>query len=132
LNNILSTAPNRALQPTIIAIKSDKKAGLLSRSKANPTKASGTLTLYPTSYTLEMLAPAYKKFVAVTNVFNADGTEADASIGQAANSGMNLLKVIDSDKYCTISGQSGYTYEITYTAVDYHGKVAAKKFYVKF
>ena len=78
-----------------------------------------------------MLAPAYKKFVAVTDVWNADGTEAAASVGQAAN-GENMKKVIDSEKSCTLNGQAGYIYEISYSAVDYHGKVTTKKFYVQF
>ena len=131
LNSIFSKYPNAALQPVLVA-KTGDKVKLLSRTKANPTTVSGSLTLYPTSYSLELLAPAYKKFVAVTNVFNADGSEAAASIGVAANQGQNMLKVIDSEKSCTLSGQAGYIYEITYSAVDYHGKVVAKRFYVKF
>ena len=130
LNSFFSKAPNAALQPILIA-KTGDNARLLSRSKYNPTKASGSLTLYPTSYSLELLAPAYKKFVAVTDVWNADGTEAAASVGQAAN-GENMKKVIDSEKSCTLNGQAGYIYEISYSAVDYHGKVTTKRFYVKF
>ena len=130
LNSIFSKAPNKALQPVLIA-KSGNNAKLLSQAKYKPTKVSGTLTLYPTSYNLELLAPAYKKFVAVTDVFNADGSEAAASIGQAAN-GENMKTVIDSEKSCTMNGQAGYIYEISYSAVDYHGKVTTKKFYVQF
>lgn len=130
LNSIFSSAPNRALQPVLVA-KTGDKVRLLSRSLITPTKVSGSLTLYPTSYSLELLAPAYKKFVAVTDVFNADGSEAAASVGQAAN-GENMLKVIDSEKTCTMNGQAGYIYEISYSAVDYHGKVTTKKFYVQF
>ena len=131
LNSIFSKAPNRALQPILVA-KSGDKISLLSRSKSNPTKVSGSsLTLIPTSYTLELFAPAYKKFIAVTDVWNAAGNPAAASVGQAAN-GENMLKVIDSEKTCTINGQAGYTYEIAYSAIDYHGKVVIKRFYVKF
>lgn len=130
LNSIFSSAPNRALQPVLVA-KTGDKIKLLSRSMISPTKVSGSLTLYPTSYSLELLAPAYKKFVAVTDVFNADGSEAAASIGQAAN-GENMKTVIDSEKSCTMNGQAGYIYEISYSAVDYHGKVTTKKFYVQF
>jgi hypothetical protein len=43
-----------------------------------------------------------------------------------------MLKVIDSEKTCTMNGQAGYTYEVAYSAVDYHGKVVIKRFYVKF
>ena len=131
LNSIFSKTPNKALQPVLVA-KSGDKISLLSRSKSNPTKVSGSsLTLIPTSYTLELVAPAYKKYIVVSDVFNADGSEAAASIGKSAN-GENMAKVIDSEKTCTINGQSGYIYEISYNAVDYHGKIVNKRFYVQF
>lgn len=131
LNSFFSKTPNKALQPILVA-KSGDKISLLSRAKSNPTKVSGSsLTLIPTSYTLELFAPAYKKFIAVTDVWDAAGNPAAASIGQAAN-GENMLKVIDSEKTCTINGKAGYTYEIAYSAIDYHGKVVIKRFYVKF
>ena len=131
MNSIFSKAPNKALQPVLIG-KSGNKISLLSRSKSNPTKVSGSsLTLIPTSYTLELVAPAYKKYIVVSDVFNADGSEAAASIGKGAN-GENMAKVIDSEKTCTINGQSGYIYEISYNAVDYHGKIVNKRFYVQF
>ena len=131
LNSIFSKAPNLALQPCIIAIANDK-AKMLSQTFSKPTKISGnTVDLVPTSYSLELLAPAYKKFVAVTNVWKADGTEAPAADGKAAN-GENMLKVIDSEKTCTLNGQAGYTYQISYSAVDYHGKIVTRKFYVQF
>ena len=131
LNHWISVFPNKALQPTLLAITGDKKAGILSQSFAMPTKASGTsLTLVPTTFTLETLAPAYKKFVAVTNVWK-DGAEAPAAKGKAAN-GTNMLKVIDSEKTCTLNGEAGYLYEVSYSAVDYHGKIVTKRFYVQF
>jgi hypothetical protein len=131
LNHWISVFPNKALQPTLLAITGDKKAGILSQSFAMPTKATGSLTLVPTTFTLETLAPAYKKFVAVTDVWKADRTKADASIGKAAN-GTNMLKVIDSEKTCTLNGEAGYIYEVSYSAVDYHGKIVTKRFYVQF
>ena len=131
LNSIFSKTPNKALQPVLIA-KDGKKIGLLSKSKKNPTKVNGSsLTLIPTSYTLELVAPAYKKYIVVSDVFKADGSLAEASIGKAAN-GENMNKIIDSEKTCTINGQSGYIYEISYNAVDYHGKIVNKRFYVQF
>ena len=131
LNHWISVFPNKALQPTLLAVTGNNKAGILSQSFAMPTKASGTsLTLVPTTFTLETLAPAYKKFVAVTNVWK-DGAEAPAAKGKAAN-GTNMLKVIDSEKTCTLNGEAGYLYEVSYSAVDYHGKIVTKRFYVQF
>ena len=137
LNGWIQTVPNKALQPTIIAVNSNNKAGILSQSLYLPTLANSSLTLVPTSYTLEMLAPAYKKFVAVTDVFDATTKAAlplaDAKAKAAtANGGNNMMKVIDSDKSCTLAGEVGYIYEVTYSAVDYHGKVVNKRFYVQF
>ena len=131
LNSFFSKTPNKALQPILIA-KDGKKIGILSKVKSKPTKVNSTsLELVPTSYTLELFAPAYKKFIAVTDVWDASGNPAAASIGKAAN-GDNMLKVLDSEKTCTMNGQAGYTYEIAYSAIDYHGKVVIKRFYVKF
>ena len=132
MNSIFSQTPNKALQPVLVG-KSGDKIGILSRSKSNPTKVNGSsLTLIPTSYTLELLAPAYKKFVVVSDVDNGNGLwNANVSEGQSAN-GENMGQVIDSEKTCTINGKAGYTYEIAYSAVDYHGKVVVKRFYVQF
>ena len=137
LNGWFQKYPNAVLQPIIIAKVGDK-AKVLGRTKNFATKANGTLTLVPTSYTLEMLAPSYKKVLAVTNVFDAT-TKVELPLADAkakaavANQGENMLKVIDDGQsYCTFSGEVGYIYEITYSAVDYHGKITNKKFYVQF
>ena len=135
VNNRLTKWINRApglLHLTLVANENDK-VGILSQSKLLPTKASGELKLIPTTYSLELVAPTYKKFVAVTDVFNADGTNADVAKAKAANAnGTNMAKVIEGDTTCTLKGESGYIYEVTYTAVDYFGKVALRKYYVKF
>jgi hypothetical protein len=110
--------------------------GMLSMAKKKPTKVNGSIEIVPTSYSLELLAPAYKKFVAVTDVFDGTGTGLPVatakSLATAAN-GANMGKVVDSDKICTLNaGTSGYIYEITYAAVDYFGKSSIRKYYVKF
>lgn len=111
---------------------------LLSNSVDAPTKAkAGEFTLIPTTYTLQYFAPVYKKFVAVTNVYDA-ATKAELDLGEAkavaaaANGGENMFKVVDGQDLCTFTGEAGKVYELTYTAVDYHGVVMIKKFYVEF
>ena len=138
LNVLFSKAPNKALQPTMIAQETaSNKAGILSQSLSMPTKANSALTLVPTSYTLELLAPAYKKYVAVTNVYDAT-TKAELALADAkskaaaANGGENMNKVIDFQTTCTLAGEVGYIYEVTYSAIDYQGKVVMRKFYVQF
>lgn len=128
---------HRSLYITMIG-QQDGKMAMLSNNLVNPTKANaGELTLVPTTYSLQYFAPIYKKFVAVTNVYDAN-TKAELDLGEAqslaaaANGGENMLKVVDGLKNCTFEGESGKIYELTYTAVDFLGVVMIKKFYVEF
>ena len=138
LNSKLTNCINTSTSIMHIALmaNSGNRVGILSQTKAIPTVAPGELDLYPTTYNLELLAPAYKKFVAVSDVYNLDGTPADLSVAkakaQAANGGENMNKVINGSVACKFNGEPGYIYEVLYTAVDYFGKVALKKYYVRF
>ena len=138
-NHILRVMNNahRTLFITMFGEQNGKFA-LLSNSVDKPTKAAaGEYTLIPTTYTLQYFAPVYKKFVAVTNVYDA-ATKQELALGEAqslakaANGGVNMFKVVDGLDNCTIKGETGKIYELTYTAVDYHGVVMIKKFYVEF
>lgn len=138
-NHILRVMNNahRSLYITMFGLQ-DNKVALLSRDLVLPTKASnGELTLVPTTYSMQYFAPIYKKFVAVTNVYDAktkaelDVAEAK-SLAAAANGGENMFKVVDGLQNCTLKGEAGKIYELTYTAVDYLGVVMIKKFYVEF
>ncbi len=125
---------DRSLQLCVVG-SVDNKMALLSQSVYNPTKVSGSsMTLFPTTYSLELFAPAYKKFVAVTNVFDAS-TGAQAanyeSLAKAANGNL-MAEVFEGRKKCTINGTSGYIYEVAFAALDFHGKICVKKFYVQF
>lgn len=74
-----------------------------------------------TSYTAELLAPAYKKYVHVTSM------PAGATV-----TGANLNKVIDGNVYkIGFKANKPGTYGITYEAADYAGKTVKKTFYVK-
>jgi len=116
----------------VIARQENGAVAMLSKSLSMPTKATGKLDLIPTSFTFELFAPAYKKIVAVTNVYKADGTPAEKSLAVQANSGENMAKVIDGKVVATLEGQAGYIYEVTLAAVDYHAKEVKEKFYVQF
>lgn len=95
----------------------------------------------PTTFSAEILAPAFKKLVGVTNVYSSDysksaqdGDETCLMALKKANAseGMNTVYSGPQDVlFLTDSAYAGYVYEIAYTAVDYSGKVVAKKYYVK-
>lgn len=142
-DNLLGNGnPNLRLQSQLFY---PDKVGLLhpvSNSKGMPTPLTGTgaIELDISSYTSEILAPAFQKFVAVTNVYK-DGQDADSSaeLMQAlkyANNNANYFNlVIPGDRYGVVftpdPSVTGATYEIVYSALDYHGSISQRKYYVK-
>ena len=137
-------SPNKYLQPVMFA-RSAQGIGRVSQSKYLPTVlTTNTMNLIPTSWTAEIIAPAFKKFIAVTNVIDgADAAKSAQTVGgdykaalDAANTG-DLKKVLSGDRQqvafkadSRFNGR-GYIYELLYTALDYDGKIVARKFYVK-
>lgn len=126
LNNKLCNAINSLndkLQPAMF-VKTTNGFGMLSQSKNMPTAIESGAVLVPTTYTAELLAPASKKYVAITAV---DGSTDNLA---AANTG-DLNKVLEGDvRAVEFNGQAGKTYELTYAALDYAGNVSTVKYYV--
>ena len=117
---------NSLLQPAMFYVTNGGSWGQLARESegASYLKLQGgkaSTVLVASSYTGEIFAPAYKKYVHVTS----------APTG-AHVSGVNLNKVIDGNLHkIGFEADKAGTYEITYEAVDYSGFKVAKKFYVK-
>ena len=116
----------------------DNTTHFLRSAKNYPSVAeNGTITLIPISWNLEIVAPICRKHVAVTNVFSSTGNAQDGN-GEcksaliAANAQSNMNEVIDGTvRKIELSGlRSGLTYEIAYSALDFHGKISTKKYYV--
>ena len=129
---------NKTLQP-ILLVQTADGFQQLSQTIYNPTvMSSGNVNFIPTSYTAEVIAPAYKKLVGVTNVYSmdrsknaqVDGGDCLAALN-AANAKAGVAEIIDGDtQVVDFTAQKGYIYEVTYTSVDFSGMVVAKKFYV--
>lgn len=118
---------NRALQPTLLAIQSDNTINRVSGIKTNPLVCGANTELFPTSYSVEYFAPAYKKFVVVTEIGGKKATAADnKALGE------NLGVILDSgnNQKVTISPAAGETYTVVYSAVDYQGVVRTNTYYV--
>ena len=121
VNTVISAAnkfidnANQYLQPIMLGVANDG-AFRLSEVKEIPTvvKANGenAIILAPTSYTLELLAPAYKKSIKVgtTELNNATLDGATKSVVANLKSGLN---------------------EIEYSTMDFYGNVVTKKYYVE-
>ena len=137
LANIINSVNSR-LQPVMFA-SDDSGIKNLSQTKNYPTKFAGTtLTLAPTTWTMELAVPVCRKHVAVTNVFKGDksaqgGDAACLTALKAANAGgKNINERLDGQTHdLSLAGlKAGYVYELAYSALDYHGKIATRKFYL--
>lgn len=145
--NVYLENPNQLLQP-FLAYESNGSYHHMSMSEAIPTEfkfgTGNAIELIPTSYTAEILAPAFQKFIAVTNViapdFSVSAQSGDATcqaLADYANKTENFMNTVIPGKQTGIvfapdpAHTEGYIYEITYAAVDYNGYNVAKKFYVR-
>lgn len=141
INNFLAD-PNSYLQP-VIFYKNNGGVGILSNVKNDPTilvKAGGdAFSLYLSSYSAEIVAPAFKKFVAVTNVYDADGNSvlaansADVKAINAKSAMFNKVLPGNTIRAAVAASnmKAGLTYEIVYQGVDYSGVTSTQKFYIK-
>lgn len=116
---------NKFLQPAMFATDGNNWVKLPTIDSGAPyvkmTNGKANVLLLPTSYTLEYLAPAYKKYITVKDPSDATVT------------GENIGKVISGNIH-----KAGFTatkeglYTITYDAVDYTGgKAKTKTFFIK-
>ncbi|MCH5247324.1 MAG: hypothetical protein J1E99_04115 [Muribaculaceae bacterium] len=133
-NDFLSN-PNQYLQVMMAYEGVDGAIHRLSQVKDFPTpveaasNAKEGIVLYPTTYTAELVAPAYKKYVAVVGVTGGTDAENKAEL-KAANSG-NLNTVLPGTTVgIGFSPKAGFTYEILYTAIDFHGYTSTATYYV--
>lgn len=141
INNFLEN-PNDYLQP-VIFYKNNGGVGILSNVKGDPTKlvkaGGNAFSFFLSSYSAEIVAPAFKKFVAVTNVYDAKGNSvlsANSADVKAINANSAMLnKVLPGNTIRaavnTTNMKAGLTYELVYQAVDYSGVVSTQKFYIK-
>lgn len=117
---------NSLLQPAMFYVTSNGSWGQLAREKEGASYlklqgAKASTILVASSYTGEILAPAYKKYVHVT----------DAPAG-AHVTGENLNKIIDGNLHkIGFEADKAGDYELTYEAVDYTGHYVSKTFWIK-
>ena len=126
---------NAYLQVTMLYETEDGDLAQLSNSGAGASQitAGKDAVLYPTSYTADIVVPAYKKFVAFTKVNGASDSKQAALLSQL-NTGDYLNQVLDGNtkaiKLNVPSSFSGKTLELTYSALDYSGWSSTRKFYI--
>ena len=132
----LVNSTNERFQPFMVA-STNKGMKFLSGSKNYPTKLTKDIKFFATSQTMELIVPMARKHVAVTNVFKGDASAQDGNSDcksklTAANSGEKMNVVLDgNERVIELNGlASGYVYEIAFSALDFQGKIATRKYYV--
>ena len=133
LNNKLCGAINSVhdrLQPNML-LKTEDGFAMLSQVEKKPTELdAANCVLVPTTYTGELLVPAFKKYVAVVNVKDAEGNDVTSAEIANVNTGKLNTVLAGSTTEIEFAGKSGYTYEIVYSALDYSGKYSNVRYYV--
>lgn len=128
--------PNHYLQVTMLYSANDGAFHQVSNSSVAPTtlvlNGGDGITLHPTSYTYDMIAPSFKKYVAVTKVYDTKTGATDEVLTKAANNEAGLLNTVFPGNYTDVALKltKGYTYEIVYSSLDYHGVTSTRKFYI--
>ncbi len=128
--------PNHYLQVTMLYSANDGAFHQVSNSSVAPTtlvlNGGDGITLHPTSYTYDMIAPSFKKYVAVTKVYDTKTGATDEALTKAANNEAGLLNTVFPGNYTDVALKltKGYTYEIVYSSLDYHGVTSTRKFYI--
>lgn len=115
---------NKLLQPTILYVDQNGNPNTLSTiggRLGTRFVGTGAITLYATSWTAELLAPAYKKSISVLE----KGATVTLTNGKSAAEPFDgsVNKVI-------FNAEKAGTYTIVYTAIDYSGVVVDKTFNV--
>jgi hypothetical protein len=114
---------NWAIQPTLLIATGDEVShpNVYSEATTFTRYDAGEVTLLPTSWSAEALAPAFKKLVVITNV--EDGTPVNGDL---------LGKVLPgSVKEIPFTIESGKTYKIQYSAMDYEGNIRTLSYIIK-
>lgn len=136
INNFLKN-PNSYLQ--VMMAYETKNDGLhqLSNSYNDPSyfnQAGGnSIELFATSYTAELVAPSYLKFVAVTRAWNVNTKTEAPAVAKDVNTASEHLNVVRpgrQQRFGLTGLKSGYKYEIVYTSLDYRGYTSTNLYYL--
>lgn len=123
---------NKLLQPTILYVDQNGNPNTLSTiggRLGTRFVGTGATTLYPTSWTAELLAPAYKKSISVET---ENGTPVDPKIASVTlTDGTSAAEPFaGSVNKVIFNAEKAGTYTIVYKAIDYSGVVVEKTFNV--
>ncbi len=133
INNILAN-PNAYLQVMMAYRGADGQLHHLSTNPNDPTRLVGNgegVELFATSYSAELIAPSYKKVVAViaeNGLITRNGTlnkiNTDSELNQILPGRQQRIALN------TEAMEEGNVYTILYTSMDYAGHTSTRRYYV--
>ena len=146
INKVINNA-EYALQPVLLSYDSNKKLSRMTSNQYAPKvvklngQSEAAIALQPTTMNLEIVSPAFKKHLAISNVIHSSGTvsalggdAASKEIMKKANASLKANEVfegIHALRTLTVdSSMKGYILEVVYTALDYNGQISGKKYYI--
>ena len=135
--------PNRYIQPALVAKCNQLGYFYPSRLYLAPTQVQKgqKIEFRPTTLTAEVVAPAFKKYVAVSGAWSVDDiNDSKPAVVKQLNAGNEVLNtVFYGAKYNAENGfvfdtaniPAGTVVELIYECLGYNGKVAGKKYYIE-
>ena len=114
-NKVFGNNAQQMLEPVLLAIDKDGNVSRVSGMETAPSVFEGEITLDPTSYSAEIFAPAYAKYVACDDI-DAPGFN-------------DVLFANDVDLKFT--PEKGKTYKVVYEAVDFTGVTRSHTYYIQ-
>lgn len=131
INSFLAN-PNHYLQVAMAYEDGNGDLHMLSNNENVPSQfvnGNGATELFATSYTAEIAAPSFKKYIAITKATKDDGTALDIKTANQA-AGLNQVFPGRQQRIAVKGLQSGVTYEILYSSLDYRGKTSSRVYYL--
>lgn len=140
------------LQPVMMFVDGNSNYHRLNDAYLVPTKlklsgsGQSAATLVATSYTAELIAPACKKMVVVTNVLRYEGgvlksasagdDKCKEALNYANSNGGSLIGNVVSGSvrdfpFVTKADYADYIFEVSYFALDFSGKQSRTKYYIQ-
>ena len=115
-NNVFANNAQQLLEPVLLAIDKDGNVSRVSGIESAPyeAKANVELTLDPTSYSAEIFAPAYAKYIACEDI---------------TAPGFNEV-LFANDVDLKFTPEAGKTYKVVYEAVDFTGVTRSHTYYI--
>lgn len=123
---------NYYMEPVMFWGNKDAGYHHLSSLKSAPTYVNGSsMDFYATTYTADVLNPAFKKAIVVKNLTTNAIVTKGYDVSKNGSKSLTINKAFDGGvREVSVVFPASGLYEITYAAIDYHGNVVEIPYYV--